>query len=104
MKPEQKKALPENIIAIQRTNNQKELAEIYTSADVFFNPSYEDNYPTVNLEAEACGTPVITYDAGGSAETIHNNSSQAVPCGDIETVKKIIEDSEELFSPKSFFS
>ncbi len=91
VKPEQKKALPKNIIAIQRTNNQKELAEIYTSADIFFNPSYEDNYPTVNLEAEACGTPVITYDAGGCPETIHNDSSRVVPCGDIESVKMIIE-------------
>ena len=87
----QMKALPKNIISIQRTNNQRELAEIYTASDVFFNPSYEDNYPTVNLEAEACGTPVITYDAGGCPETIHDERSHIVRCGDIESVKRIIE-------------
>ena len=62
--------LPENILGIERTNSTKELAEIYTAADVFFNPTYEDNYPTVNLEAQACGTPVITYHTGGSVESV----------------------------------
>lgn len=62
--------LPKNILAISRTNNVKELAEIYSSADVLFNPTYEDNYPTVNLEAQACGTPVITYRTGGSVESV----------------------------------
>lgn len=63
--------LPDNIISISRTENQKELAEIYNAADIFFNPTYEDTYPTVNLEAIACNTPVITYDTGGSPEFIH---------------------------------
>lgn len=65
----QSKRLPENIIGIKRTNNPKELAGIYTAADVFFNPTYEDNYPTTNLEALACGTPVVTYNTGGSPES-----------------------------------
>lgn len=59
-------SLPPAILGIERTNNTKELAQIYTAADVFFNPTYEDNYPTTNLEAIACGTPVVTYDTGGS--------------------------------------
>ena len=84
------KALPKNIVAIERTNNQRELAEIYTASDVLFTPSYEENYPTVNLEAEACGTPVITYDAGGSPETLHDPRSLVVPCGDIEAVKEAL--------------
>lgn len=58
------------MICIQRTHNAKQLAEIYTVADYFVNPTYEDNYPTVNLEAKACGTYVITYDTGGCRETI----------------------------------
>lgn len=62
--------LPETILGIERTNNVQELAEIYTAADIFFNPTYEDNYPTVNLEAQACGTPVITYNTGGSVESV----------------------------------
>ena len=63
------KEVPDNIIKISRTNSAVELAEIYTAADVFLNLTYEDNYPTVNLEAQACGTPVITYDTGGSVES-----------------------------------
>lgn len=58
------------IICIPRTNNQTELAEIYTAADIFVNPTYEDTYPTVNLEARACGTKVITYNIGGCLETL----------------------------------
>ena len=65
----QKVRLPENVIGITRTDSIRELAELYSSADVFVNPTYEDNYPTTNLEAIACGTPVITYDTGGSGES-----------------------------------
>lgn len=64
------KQLPEGIISIHRTSNQHELAEIYTAADIFINPTREDNYPTVNMEAIACGTPVITFNTGGSPEII----------------------------------
>lgn len=59
-----------NIIALPKTKSQMELMKIYSAADALFNPTVEDNYPTVNLEAEACGTPVITYNTGGCAETI----------------------------------
>ena len=58
------------MILMQRTNNAFELAEIYSAADYFVNPTYEDNYPTVNLEAKACGTKVITYNTGGCVETL----------------------------------
>ena len=68
------KMLPENIISIHRTQNQNELAEIYTAADVFVNPTREDNYPTVNMEAIACGTPVITFDTGGSTEILDEST------------------------------
>lgn len=64
------KKIPSNIIAIEKTNNARELAQIYTAADVFLNLTYEDNYPTVNLEAQACGTPCITYRTGGSVESV----------------------------------
>ena len=66
----QMKVLPSNMIGIRRTNNTRELAEIYTTADVFVNPTYQDNFPTTNLEALACGTPVVTYRTGGSPEAI----------------------------------
>lgn len=64
------KLLPDNIISIHRTQNQTELAEIYTAANVYVNPTREDNYPTVNMEAVACGTPVVTFNTGGSPEII----------------------------------
>ena len=57
------------IIGMSRTNSQLELVEIYSASDVLFNPTLEENYPTVNLEAQACGTKVITFDTGGSKET-----------------------------------
>lgn len=60
------------------TKTRTQLAAIYTEADVLFNPTYEDNYPTVNLESEACGTPVITYDTGGCKETVRNSKSIVV--------------------------
>lgn len=63
-------ALPKGIVGIARTNSAKELAEIYSAVDWFFNPTHEDNYPTVNLEAAACGCRVVTYDTGGSSETV----------------------------------
>lgn len=74
----QMKSLPVGIIGLTRTDSPQELAGIYTTADVFFNPTVEDNYPTVNLEAEACGIPVITYDTGGCRETIADVRSHVV--------------------------
>ena len=70
--------LPEGIVGLVRTDSREELAGIYSTADVFFNPTAEDNFPTVNLEAEACGTPVLTYDTGGCSETIHDEISHIV--------------------------
>ena len=84
------KELPKNIIGISRTNNTKELAEIYTAADVLFNPTLEENFPTTNLEAQACGTPVITFNTGGSVETIEDSTGFIVEKGDLENTIKII--------------
>ncbi len=82
--------LPEGIVGITRTQNARELAEVYTAADAFFNPTYEDNYPTVNLEAESCGTRVITYDTGGCRETIALRDSVCIPTGDYLKVKDLL--------------
>lgn len=68
--PKLMKQLPDNIIGIARTDSAVELAEIYTTANVFLNPTKMDNYPTVNLEAKACGCPIVTYDSGGCPETV----------------------------------
>lgn len=82
--------LPKNIVCIRRTQNQKELAEIYSSADVFVNPTREDTFPTVNIESIACGTPVVTFRTGGSPEIINENCGITVECDDIETMYRSI--------------
>ncbi len=64
------KKLPSSIKKLKRTSDIGELAAIYSTADIFFNPTYEDVFPTTNLEAMACGTPIITYDTGGSPEAL----------------------------------
>ena len=91
----QLKQLTKNIIGITRTNNVQELAEIYTTADVFFNPTLEDNFPTTNLEALACGTPVITFNTGGSIEAIDSSTGYIVEKGDLQEVKQIIQRTEK---------
>lgn len=84
------KQLPENILAIRRTQNQQGLAEIYTAADVFVNPTLEDNFPTVNLESLACGTPVITFRTGGSPEMLDENCGAVVAKGDVDRLEEEI--------------
>lgn len=85
-------SLPSNIIGITRTANINELVELYSIADVFVNPTKEDNFPTVNLEALACGTPVITYNTGGSGEMLNEKCGIVVPTGDVKALAKAIED------------
>jgi len=83
------KNLPSGIIGIGRTDSVYELAEIYTTSDYFLNLTYEDNYPTVNLEAQACGTPCITYRTGGSPESVPPEN--VVNVGDLEAVVSIVQ-------------
>lgn len=82
--------LPRNVLGIERTANVRELAEIYTAADLFLNLSYCENYPTVNIEALACGTPVLTYRTGGSSEIVEMHGGVIVDQGNIENVIKKI--------------
>lgn len=84
----QLKSLPKNIIGIKKTESIDELCEFYSVADVFVNLTYEDNFPTTNIEALACGTPVITYKTGGSPEAISEKSGFVVDQGSIELVLK----------------
>ena len=82
VKPEEQKLLPPNILGISRTGNVHELAELYSMADAFINPTWQDNYPTVNLEAISCGTPVVTYRTGGSVEAVTEQTGFIVKQGD----------------------
>lgn len=98
----QSKNLPKGIVGIERTNNVHELAEYYSMADVFLNPTWEDNFPTTNLEALACGTPVITYRTGGSPEAVSSDTGFVVDQGDLERVVAAIR--EIRSKGKSYYS
>lgn len=86
------KLLPENIISIHQTDNQTQLAEIYSAADLFINPTREETFPTVNMEALACGTPVVTFNTGGSPEIIDDSCGAVVKSNTIEELIDIIAD------------
>lgn len=80
------KQLPDNIISIHRTYNQQELAKIYTAADLFLNPTREEVFGLVNIEALACGTPVVTFNSGGSPECIDETCGKVIENNDIDTL------------------
>ena len=82
--------LPDNIISIHKTNNQQELAEIYTAADLFVNPTREEVFGMVNVEALACGTPVLTFNTGGSPECIGETCGVVVPKDDNDALYNAI--------------
>lgn len=82
--------LPKGIVGISRTSSVGELAKYYSEATVFVNPTYADSFPTVNMEALACGTPVITYKTGGSPEIIDAKTGVVVEQGDIDGIIKAL--------------
>lgn len=85
-----KHSLPDNIITVERTENQQELAEIYTACDLFVNATREDTFPTVNIESLACGTPVLTFATGGSGEIIDCTCGMTVPKNDTKSLRDAI--------------
>jgi len=87
---DQKRKLPKGIIGISHIDTLDDLSSLYSAAGAFINPTWTDNFPTVNLEALACGTPVITYDTGGSGESIDGNTGIVVPRGNIEALKSAV--------------
>ena len=91
----QMKKLPTGIRGIQRTQNVNELAKLYSDSDVLINPTYADTFPTVNLEALACGTPVITYRTGGSPEAVDEKTGIVVEQGDIDALADAIRKMKE---------
>lgn len=86
----QKKKLPPEMTGIEHTKNVEELVELYSRASVFVNPTLEDNFPTTNLEALACGTPVITFETGGSVESVDETCGRIVPARDMTALKEAV--------------
>lgn len=82
--------LPANVLGIQRTQDQQELAQIYTAADLFINPTREETLGLVNIEALACGTPVLTFRTGGSPETIDETCGAVVDKNGVDGLEKEI--------------
>lgn len=99
----QKKQLPPSVICLPRVHDPKELAALYTAADVFVNPTREETLGLTNVEALACGTPVITFDRGGSPECVDETCGAVVPCDDIpalaEAIRRVTR--EHKFSPEA---
>lgn len=88
---EQKKTFAQDkCIGLGRTHSVEELADYYSAADVFINPTLEDNFPTTNLEALACGTPVVTFKTGGSPESIDETVGRVVEKGNLNGLLKSI--------------
>ncbi len=96
-----KKKIPSSITGIKRTENKEELVTLYSACHVLLNPTWEDNFPTINLEAMACGTPVITYNTGGSAESITKETGFVIERGDIHSalsaIKEICNHQKEFY-------
>ncbi len=95
----QLRRLPKQVLGLERTSSVSELAAYYSMADVFVNATLEDNFPTTNLEALACGTPVITFDTGGSPESLTDACGRVVPKGDKEALFRAV--LQEMEKPKS---
>lgn len=90
LKKEQINKLPQGITGIEKTFNVQDLVDLYSYADVFLNPTYSDNFPTTNIEALACGTPVITYKTGGSPEAINEKTGVVIKQGDVDSLAETI--------------
>lgn len=88
--PKQISALPPEIIGLRRIGSATELAAVYSTADLLVSPAAEANFPIVNVEAMACGTPVVAYDAGGAAEALAEGCGVAVPCGDEDALLEAV--------------
>lgn len=95
--------LNNDILHIAQTENIDEMRQWYSNASFFVNPTLYDNFPTTNLEAIACGTPVITFDTGGSPESVElTNFGKVVPKGDMDEVLFHINNSKDKFQKNDF--
>ena len=78
---EQRKNLPQNILGLPRTNSLEELAQAYTAADLFVNPSVEETFGMTAMEARCCGTEAIVYKDTACEEIVNQFGGIAVDRG-----------------------
>lgn len=86
---DQIQTLPEGVLGLPRTDTPTELAEIYTAADVFVNPSREETFGLTVAEAMACGTWPIVYADTACAEVVEHGKGQIVT-GDLPELEAAI--------------
>ena len=84
--------IPANVLGFLRTANQAELAQWYSAADVFVNPTYEETFGLTTVEAQACGTPVVVYQTDGCPETVAPGNGRLVPQGDMQALEDAVRD------------
>lgn len=85
---EQIKKLPPAVLGLPYIHDRRKLREVYASCDVFVNCTREESLSLVNIEVQACGTPVVTYSNTGVKETVDGISSYAVENGNPEEILK----------------
>ena len=89
------KQLPDispNVLGLLRTTNQTELAQWYSAADVFVNPTYEETFGLTTVEAQTCGTPVVVYETDGCPETVAPGNGRLVSQGDMQALENAVRD------------
>lgn len=84
--------IPSDVLGLLRTANQTELAQWYSTADVFVNPTYEETFGLTTVEAQACGTPVVVYETDGCPETVAPGNGRMVPQGDMQALENAVRD------------
>lgn len=84
--------IPSNVLGLLRTANQIELAQWYSTADVFVNPTYEETFGLTTVEAQACGTPVVVYETDGCPETVAPGNGRLIPQGDMQALENAVRD------------
>ena len=84
--------IPPNVLGLLRTANQTELAQWYSAADVFVNPTYEETFGLTTVEAQACGTPVVVYETDGCPETVAPGNGLLIPQGDLSALERAVRD------------
>lgn len=90
----------QGIICIPRTENQEQLAQLYSTADVFINSSLEETFGLTTAEAMACGTPAIVFDSTACPEIVDENTGIVIqPKADmlLEAIEKIKENGKEKY-------
>lgn len=99
---EQIAAVPETVLPVQRTASIEELVKLYSAADVFINPSYEETMGLVTAEAMACGTPCVVYNQTAVPEAVAETGGIVVRAGDVEAMCKAVKEiGEKEWNPRT---